>query len=89
LIDAGRRCPLCPDSDQILKARRAKNAHNWLSSMSPLGSKTVFAALKCDFRITPESGLNAEWHVSNVPILLQKSFWDDDRNFLGPLMRFV
>lgn len=24
------------------------------------GSKTVFAALKCDFRITPESGLNAD-----------------------------
>jgi hypothetical protein len=24
-----------------------------------------------------------------VPILLQKSFWGDDRNFLGPLMRFV
>jgi hypothetical protein len=24
-----------------------------------------------------------------APILLQKSFWDDDRNFLGPLMRFV
>jgi hypothetical protein len=27
--------------------------------------------------------------VRFVPILLQKSFWDDDRNFLGPLMRFV
>jgi len=24
-----------------------------------------------------------------VPILLQKSFWGDERNFLGPLMRFV
>jgi hypothetical protein len=23
------------------------------------------------------------------PILLQKSFWGDERNFLGPLMRFV
>ena len=22
-------------------------------------------------------------------ILLQKSFWGDDRNFLGPLMRFA
>jgi hypothetical protein len=24
-----------------------------------------------------------------VPILLQKSFWGDDRNFSGPLMRFA
>jgi hypothetical protein len=28
-------------------------------------------------------------HVRKVPIVLQKSFWGDDRNFLGPLMRFV
>ena len=28
-------------------------------------------------------------HVRNVPILLQKSFGGDERNFLGPLMRFV
>ena len=28
-------------------------------------------------------------HVSNVPILLQKSFGGDERNFLGPLMRFA
>ena len=27
--------------------------------------------------------------VSFVPILLKKSFWGGDRNFLGPLMRFV
>ena len=27
--------------------------------------------------------------VRFVPILLQKSFWGDERNFLGPLMRFV
>jgi hypothetical protein len=29
------------------------------------------------------------WHVRFVPISLQKSFWGDDRNFLGLLMRFV
>jgi hypothetical protein len=26
-------------------------------------------------------------HVSKVVMLLQKSFWGDDRNFLGPPMR--
>jgi hypothetical protein len=28
-------------------------------------------------------------HVSKVPILLQKSFWGDERKFLEPLMRFT
>jgi len=28
-------------------------------------------------------------HVSNVPIVLKKSFLGDERNFLGPLMRFA
>jgi hypothetical protein len=28
-------------------------------------------------------------NVSSWQILLQKSFWGDERNFLGPLMRFV
>jgi len=28
-------------------------------------------------------------HVREVPIVLQKSFGADERNFLGPLMRFV
>src|SRR4029079_6034645 len=28
-------------------------------------------------------------HVSKVPILLQKSFWGDERNFLEPLIRFT
>jgi hypothetical protein len=28
-------------------------------------------------------------HVRKVPILLQKSFWGDERKFLGPLVRFV
>jgi hypothetical protein len=28
-------------------------------------------------------------HVSKVPILLQKSFWGDERKFLRPLMRFT
>jgi hypothetical protein len=27
--------------------------------------------------------------VRKVPILLQKAFWGDDRNFSGPLMRFA
>jgi hypothetical protein len=31
----------------------------------------------------------AGWHVRKVPILLQKSFWGDARNFSGPLMRFA
>ena len=29
------------------------------------------------------------WRVCLVPILLQKSFWGDERNFLEPLMRFT
>jgi hypothetical protein len=28
-------------------------------------------------------------YVSFVPILLQKSFWDGERKFLEPLMRFM
>jgi len=28
-------------------------------------------------------------HVSKVPILLQKSFWGDERKLLEPLMRFT
>src|SRR3977135_4295763 len=28
-------------------------------------------------------------HVRLVPILLQKSFWGDERKFLEPLMRFA
>jgi hypothetical protein len=28
-------------------------------------------------------------HVSKVPIVLKKSFWDDDQNFLEPQMRFA
>ena len=28
-------------------------------------------------------------HFRNVPILLQKSFWGDERKFLEPLMRFT
>jgi hypothetical protein len=28
-------------------------------------------------------------HVSKVRILLQKSFWGDERRFLEPLMRFT
>src|SRR6476659_2240281 len=28
-------------------------------------------------------------HVRFVPIVLQKSFWGDERNFLEPLMRFT
>ena len=27
--------------------------------------------------------------VRFVPIVLKKSFWDDDQNFQGPLMRFA
>jgi hypothetical protein len=46
--------------------------------------------------ITAACAALADWllvglpiNVGSWPILLQKSFWDDDRNFLGPLMRFV
>src|ERR1700687_6525577 len=28
-------------------------------------------------------------HVRFVPIVLKKSFWGDERKFLGPLMRFA
>jgi hypothetical protein len=28
-------------------------------------------------------------HVSSWQIVLQKSFWGDERNFLEPLMRFT
>src|SRR5450755_5004612 len=58
--------------------------------MSELGQSLP----KCDVRAM--SGLppkateqRTSWEVSNVPILLQKSFWGDDQNFSGPLMRFA
>src|SRR6476646_8390280 len=35
------------------------------------------------------SGRSTKREVRKVPILLQKSFLGDERNFLGPLMRFV
>jgi hypothetical protein len=42
------------------------------------------------FIVPPETDIvSLATQVRNVPILLQKSFWGDDRNFLGPLMRFV
>ena len=33
--------------------------------------------------------LRARGDVSNVPILLHKSFWSDERKFLEPLMRLT
>ncbi|MGC1847536.1 MAG: hypothetical protein WA707_08180, partial [Pseudolabrys sp.] len=40
--------------------------------------------------LPPEADtVTAGLHVSKVPILLQKSFWGDERNFLEPLMRFT
>jgi hypothetical protein len=33
--------------------------------------------------------LSARRHVSMVPMLLQKSFWGNERKFLEPLMRFM
>jgi hypothetical protein len=39
-----------------------------------------------------ETGAILQYRIAEIgqwQILLQKSFWDDDRNFLGPLMRFV
>ena len=38
-------------------------------------------------RITDSSQTSRQ--VRNVPILLQKSFWGDERKFLEPLMRFT
>jgi hypothetical protein len=39
---------------------------------------------------TPKADiLCGELHVRFVPILLKKSFWGDERKFLGPLMRFA
>jgi len=40
--------------------------------------------------LPPETDINtAGRHVSKVPILLQKSFWEGERKFLEPLMRFA
>jgi uncharacterized protein YqjF (DUF2071 family) len=39
-------------------------------------------ALRADIR-------QGDAYVSFVPILLQKSFWGDERKFLEPLMRFT
>jgi hypothetical protein len=42
------------------------------------------------FRLTLKADIEqCSRHVRFVPILLQKSFLGDERNFLGPLMRFV
>jgi len=47
----------------------------------PVGSMSALPP-KADLKQTSR-------HVRNVPIVLQKSFGGGERNFLGPLMRFV
>ena len=60
--------------------------------------RNVWAAMSVDQRIPPWNAVSAfancgraVAHVrgSYVPILLQKSFWGDERKFSEPLMRFM
>ncbi len=58
--------------------------------MSALGQSRRFG----DVRVASALALKADihckvGHVSKVPILLQKSFWGDERKFLEPPMRFT
>ena len=60
-------------------------AHVWIGSKGEmLAASLCFPLLP---RITDMQRLLR--HVRSVPILLQKSFWGDERNFLGLLMRFA
>jgi hypothetical protein len=58
--------------------------------MSEFGQSRRFDRPLLTSDLPPETDIvRVGRHVSKVPIVLQKSFWGDDRNFLGPLMRFV
>ena len=55
-----------------------------------VGSNPEVAALARHVRSTLKSRhRQAVRHVRLVPIVLKKSFWGDERNFLEPLMRFT
>jgi hypothetical protein len=58
--------------------------------MSQLGQERRFDPLLApsDLPPTPDTPLHRT-KPRYVPILLQKSFWDDEKLFPGPLMRFV
>jgi hypothetical protein len=58
--------------------------------MSGLGHSRPNWAMRAMSGLPPlATELRTSLEVRFVPILLQKSFWGDDRNFLGPLMCFV
>jgi hypothetical protein len=53
-----------------------------------MGQKRRLASLPAISGLPPPTGIiRPARYVSKVRILLQKSFWDDERNFLEPLMR--
>jgi hypothetical protein len=57
----------------------------------PLGvNRIILVGGRLSSGLPPETDIvRVGRHVSKVPILLQKSFWGDVRNFLEPLMRFT
>jgi hypothetical protein len=58
--------------------------------MSEVGQSRHFGRRPFTSALSPSTDIvTAGWHVSNVPILLQKSFWGVERKFLEPLMRFA
>ena len=50
------------------------------------GSNSEVPARNSAVRLTLK---NRAYQVRKVPIFLQKSFWDGERKFLEPLMRFT
>jgi hypothetical protein len=58
--------------------------------MTALGQKATSAGDRTRSALPPTTDLGDDGSdVRFVPILLQKSFWGDERNFLEPLMRFT
>jgi hypothetical protein len=69
---------------------REKSYPTGLGRMSASGRKRRFGGALITSGLFRETDIcPAGRHVSKVPIVLKKSFLDDERNFLGPLMRFA
>jgi hypothetical protein len=54
-----------------------------------LPSTPIWGKRRGAWPLLARSGHTRDGEVRKVPIVLKKSFLGDERNFLGPLMRFV
>ena len=81
----------------MIRHSRMSQAHNGLGAgSSPAGSSPlkspspVHDLTARNVGFSPNNGPSAcRGHVGFVPILLQKSFWGDERKFLKPPRRFT